>query len=77
MKYEISDILNEKNKFGLIKLRIHKKVDNHVLSNLIIMLTIYNNIIIHILFIIFSSIGLIILCNNFIPDFNRYIYLSN
>ena len=77
MKYEISDILNEKNKFGLIKLRIHKKVDNHVLSNLIIMLTIYNNIIIHILFIIFSSIGLIILCNSFIPDFNRYIYLSN
>ena len=29
------------------------------------------------LFIIISSIGLIILCNDFIPDYNNHIYLSN
>ena len=77
MKYEISDILDEKNRYGLTMLRMHKKVDKGVLSNLILMLIVYDYNIIHILFIVVSSMGLIILCNDFIPDYQKYIYLSN
>ena len=51
MKYEISDILDEKNRYGLTMLRMHKKVDKGVLSNLILMLIVYDYNIIHILFI--------------------------
>ena len=77
MKYEISDLLNEDNKNGLTMLRMHKKADKGVLSHLILILIVCHNIIIHILFIIISSIGLIILCNDFIPEYNSHIYLSD
>ena len=36
MKYEISDILNEQNKYGLTLLRIHKKADKGVRPYLIL-----------------------------------------
>ena len=77
MKYEISDILNEKNKYGLTLLRIHKKADKGLTPLLILKLSVYDYYFIHILFIIVSSMGILILCNDFIPDYNNYIYLSN
>ena len=77
MNYEIEDILNEKHKLAFIMLRMHKKADKGVLSNLIMMQLVYNNLFIHILYIIISSIGLLTLCNDFIPDFKEHIYLSN
>ena len=77
MKYEISDVLNEKNKYGLAMLRMHKKVGKDILSDMIMILLGYHNIIINILYIIVSSMSLIILCNDFIPDFDKNKYLSN
>ena len=77
MKYETSDLLNESYKFGLTLLRIHKKASKGIISFLIMKLTINGNIIMHILFIIISSMGLLILSNNFIPDYNKHKYLSN
>ena len=75
MKYEIYDLLNDDNKYGLTILRMHKKADKGVLINLILKLIVCRNIIIHILFIIISSIGLLTLCNDFIPD-DKHLYLS-
>ena len=77
MKYEISDLLNEKYKYGLTMLRMHKKADKGILFLLIFKLYAYNFYFIHILFIIISSMGLLILCNDFIPNYKKYIYFSN
>ena len=79
MKYEpaLSDIMNDKNKYNLTILRMNKKANKGVLFYLIMKVSIYNYIIIHILFIIISSIGLLILCNEFNPDHHKYKYLSN
>ena len=77
MKYEISDLLKERYKYGLSILRIHKKANKGVILFLTLKLVIYDNIIIHILFSIISSMGLLILSNDFIPDYNKYYYLSN
>ena len=52
MNCEIEDILNEQNKFAFIMLRMHKKADKGVLTHLIMMQLVYNNIIIHMLYII-------------------------
>ena len=77
MKYEISDLLNEKYKYGLTMLRMHKKADKGILFLLIFKLYAYNFYFVHILFIIISSMGLLILCNDFIPNYKKYIYFSN
>ena len=77
MKYEISDILNDKYKYGLTLLRIHKKANKGVLPFLILKISIYNYHIFHFLYIFISSMGLLILCNNFDPDYKKYIYFSN
>ena len=79
MKYEpaLSDILNDKNKYNLTILRMNKKTNKGILFYLIMKISICNYIIIHILFIIISSIGLLILCNDFNPDYTKYKYLSN
>ena len=77
MKYEISDILNDKYKYGLTMLRMHKKANKGVLPFLILKISVYNHHIFHFLFIIISSMGLLILCNNFNPDYKNQIYLSN
>ena len=76
MKYEISDIINEKYIYGLTILRIHKKVDKRVIYRMILKISISDNFIIHLLFIIFNSMGTIILCCDFINDYNNKIYLS-
>lgn len=79
MKYEpaSSEILNDKNKYKLTILRMNKKANKGVLFYLIMKISIYNYLIIHILFIIISSIGLLILSNDFNPDYSKYKYLSN
>ena len=77
MKYEISDILNDRYKYGLTMLRMHKKANKGILSYLILKISIYDYYIIHILFLIISSMGLLILCNDFYPDYSQHIYLSN
>ena len=72
-----SEILNDKNKYRLTILRMNKKANKGVLFYLIIKVSIYNYLIIHILFIIISSMGILILSNDFSPDYSKYKYLSN
>ena len=63
MKLEISDLLNEDNKFELITLRIHKKIKHRIISYLFLKQSMTSYKFIHILYIIISSISLIILSN--------------
>ena len=77
MKYEISDLLNNKNFLGFTMLRMHKKANKGVLSLLIFKQSICHHFIVHFLFILISSMGLLILCSNFVPNYDKYIYLSN
>ena len=77
MKYEIWDLLNDKYKYGLTKLRIHKKVNKAIIPILILKLSASDYRIIYALFIIISSMGVLILSNDFIPDYNNNIYFSN
>ena len=77
MKYEISDILNDKYKYGLTMLRMHKKANKGVLPFLIFKISVYDYHFLHLLFIIISSMGILILCNNINPDYENYLYLSN
>lgn len=79
MKYEISDLINEKYIYGLTILRIHQKVNKGVIFRMILKISISANFIIHLLFIIFNSMGTIILCSDFNNDYynnNNKIYLS-
>lgn len=71
MKLEISDLLNEDNKFELITLRIHKKIKHRIISYLFLKQSMTSYKFIHILYIIISSISLIILSNEFIPIESR------
>ena len=66
-----------KEKYGLTFLRIHKKSHKDIIPYLMLKLSIYEYPLIHFLFIIISSIGILILCNDFIPNYNKYKYLSN
>ena len=77
MKYDISDLLNNKNSLGYTMLRIHKKANKGVLALLILKQTVYHYFIIHFLFIIISSMGLLILCSDFFPNYDKYFYFSN
>ena len=77
MKYEISDLLDDKYKYGLTILRMHGKANkSHLLPYIIMKIIICDNIIFLILYIIISSLGFIILSSDFIPDYNKYKYLS-
>ena len=77
MKYEIIDLLNDKYKYGLTILRVHKKINKTIIPLLLMKITVSEYSIIHILFIIISSMPLLILSNDFIPDYNKYFYFSN
>ena len=77
MKYELSDILNDKYKLGLNILRIHKKANKGILNFLIMKKILSQNIFIYLFYIIISSLGLLILCTDFIPDYKKYKYLSS
>ena len=76
MKFEPSDILNDEYKFDLIKLRVHNKVKYSIVSHLFLKQSITSYKFIHIAYIIISSIGLLILSNEFIPQ-EKQEYFSN
>ena len=76
MKYEISDLLNDKYKYGLTLLRIHKKINKGIIPLLLMKITVTEERIFYTLFIIISSIPLLILSNDFIPVYNQYYYFS-
>ena len=40
MKYEISDLLNDKYKYGLTLLRIHKKINKGIIPLLLMKITV-------------------------------------
>ena len=75
MKYEISDIIQNKYIYGLTILRIHKKADKGVTFKMILKIPIYSYFLVHFLFIAINSINTLILCGDFIPN-NENIYLS-
>ena len=77
MKYEISDLLNEKYKYGLTLLRIHNKANKGIIATLILKISMSDYTIIHFLFIIISSMGLLILSSDFSPDYDKYMYFSS
>ena len=76
MKFEPSDILNDEYKFDLIKLGMHKKIKYNIVSHLFLKQSITGLKFIHIFFIIISSIGILILSNEFIPR-EKHEYLSS
>ena len=75
MKYEISDIIQNKYIYGLTILRIHKKAYKGVTFKMILKIPIYSYFLVHFLFIAINSINTLILCGDFIPN-NENIYLS-
>ena len=75
MKYEISDIIQNKYIYGLTILRIHKKADKGVTFKMILKIPIYSYFLVHFLFLVINSMNILILCGDFIPNSNN-IYLS-
>ena len=75
MKYEISDIIQNKYIYGLTILRIHKKADKGVTFKMILKIPIYSYFLVHFLFLVINSMNILILCGDFIPNSNS-IYLS-
>ena len=71
MRLEISDLLNEDYKYDLIALRMHGKVKHRIIPYLFLKQTITGYKFIHIIYILISSISLLILSNEFIPSDNR------
>ena len=76
MKYEFSDVVNEKYINGLTILRIHSKADKGVSTIMLTINTIYYIYFIHYFFIIFSSIHILSLCSEFVPKYDSQKYLS-
>ena len=77
MKIEISDLLNGKYHYDLIKLRVHKKIKIPIVSSLFLKQSILDFKFIHIIYIIISSMSLLILTNDFIYDKNEYLFFSS
>ena len=75
MKYEISDIIQNKYIYGLTILRIHKKADKGVTYKMILKIPIYSYFLVHFLFLLINSMNVLILCGDFIPN-SENIYLS-
>ena len=76
MKYEIYDMIDEKYQYGLTLLRVHNKIKYRILVKTLLILPIYNQIIINIIFLILNSMSTIILCCDFNNDENQELYLS-
>ena len=76
MKYEISEIINDKYTSGSTILRIHKKISKEVIDKMIIKLSFSSSFPIYLLFIIFNSMYTFILCNDFILNFNNSYHIS-
>ena len=75
MKFETHDLLNDEYKFDLIKLRMHQKVKYNVIFSLFLKYSVTSYKFVHIVFILISSMGLLILSNEFIP-IEKQIYFS-
>jgi len=76
MKYEISDIINDKYTCGSTILRIHKKIKKEVEYKIILKFSFTSSFVIHFLFIIFNSMYTIILCNDFILNYKNNYHIS-
>ena len=77
MKYEISDVINDKYIYGLTILRIHKKIKKNIAFRMILKLPLTSFFIIFFLAILFNSMGIIIICCDFNYDYSENnIYLS-
>jgi hypothetical protein len=76
MKYEVYDMIDEKYQYGLTLLRVHNKIKYRILVKTLLILPIYNQIIINIIFLILNSMSTIILCCDFNNDENQELYLS-
>ena len=71
MKYEISEIINDKYICGSTILRIHKKVNKEIIYKMLLKWSFSSSFLIHFLFIIFNSMNTFILCNEFIINFRK------
>ena len=71
MKSELSDLINEDNKYDFIAIRMHKKVNHKIIPFLFLKQSMANYKFIHIIYILISSISLLILSDEFIPKENR------
>ena len=77
MKYEISDVINDKYIYGLTILRVHKKINKSVIYRMILKIPICNYFIFFLLSLIFNSMGIIILSCDYNNDYSdNNIYLS-
>ena len=76
MKYEISEIINDKYISGSTILRIHKKISKEVIDKMIIKFSFSSSFVIYLIFIIFNSMYTFILCNDFILNFNNSYHIS-
>ena len=75
MKYEVSDIIQNKYIYGLTILRIHKKADKGVIFKMVLKVPIYTYFLVHFLFLIVSSMNTLIFCGEFLPN-NKNVNLS-
>ena len=71
MTSELSDLLNEENKYDFIALRMHKKVKHNIIPFLFLKQSMISYKFFHIIYILISSIGILILSDEFIPKDNR------
>jgi len=76
MKYEISEIINDKYICGSTILRMHKKIKKDVVYKIIFKFSFSSSFVIHFLFIIFNSMYTIILCNDLILNFKNSYHIS-
>ena len=76
MKYEILDIINDKNICGSTMLRMNKKVNKAIIFKMLLKWSFSNSFLIHFLFIIFNSIDTLILSNEFIINYRKNDNLS-
>ena len=71
MTSELSDLLNEENKYDFIALRMHKKVKHNIIPFLFLKQSMISYKFFHIIYILISSIGILILSDEFIPKEKR------
>jgi len=78
MKFEISEIINDKYICGSTLLRIHKKVKKEIIYKMLLKWSFSSSFIVHLFFIIFNSMDTFILCNEIIINFrkNENLYIS-
>ena len=71
MKYEISEIINDKYTCCSTILRMHKKVNKEIFYKMLLKWSFSSSFLIHFLFIIFNSMDTLILSNEFIINYDN------